>query len=88
MGGGANGGGWSGSAGAMMSAGRGNGGHVTPGMGRAAAAGAVAGGVVRGLVNYGNKNMSTNMQMDMFGNYAGLAGGLVQADTRRQTMWV
>lgn len=76
MGGGANGGGWSGSAGAMMSAGRGNGGHVTPGMGRAAAAGAVAGGVVRGLVNYGNKNMSTNMQMDMFGNYAGLAGGL------------
>ncbi len=76
MGGGANGGGWTGSAGAMMSAGRGNGGHITPGMGRAAAAGAVVGGVVRGLVNYGNRNMSTNMQMDMFGNYAGLAGGL------------
>lgn len=78
MGGGANGGGWTGGAGMMMSAGRGNGGHghITPGMGRLAMGGAIAGGIAKGLTNYGNKNMSTNMQMDMFGNYAGLAGGL------------
>jgi cell wall-associated NlpC family hydrolase len=45
-------------------------------MGRFGMAGAVVSGTARGLVNYGNRNMSSNMQMDMFGNYGGLAGGI------------
>jgi cell wall-associated NlpC family hydrolase len=77
MGGRNNGGGGSFSGAMMMGAGRGNGGtHVTPGMGRLAMGGAIVGGIARGLVNYGNKNMSTNMQMDMFGNYSALSGGI------------
>lgn len=82
----ANGGGWRGAAAVMMGAGRNNGNAngggggggagVTAGMGRLGVAGAVVFGAARGLVNYGNKYMSTNMQMDMFGNYAGLTGGI------------
>lgn len=75
-----NGGGWRGAAAVMMGQGRGNGNGggagVTAAMGRLGVAGAVVGGVARGLVNYGNRNMSSNMQMDMFGNYAALAGGI------------
>jgi len=75
-----NGGGWRGAAVTMMGQGRGNGNGggagVTAAMGRLGVAGAVVGGVARGLVNYGNRNMSSNMQMDMFGNYAALAGGI------------
>lgn len=81
--GGQNGGGWRGAAFMMMGAGRSNGnagngggGMVTAGMGRLGIAGAAVFGVARGLVNYGNRNMSSNMQMDMFGNYAALAGGI------------
>lgn len=78
----ANGGG--GGFGGMLAlgAGRGNGnasnggGGTTSGMGRFAMAGAVVAGTAKGLVNYGNRNMSSNMQMDMFGNYSGLAGGI------------
>lgn len=75
-----NGGGWRGAAAVVMGSGRGNGNGggagVTAAMGRLGIAGAVVGGVARGLVNYGNRNMSSNMQMDMFGNYAALAGGI------------
>lgn len=75
-----NGGGWRNTAAVMMGQGRGNGNGggagVTAAMGRLGIAGAVVGGVARGLVNYGNRNMSSNMQMDMFGNYAALAGGI------------
>ncbi len=75
-----NGGGWRGAAAVMMGSGRGNGNGggagVTAAMGRLGVAGAIVGGVARGLVNYGNRNMSSNMQMDMFGNYAALAGGI------------
>lgn len=82
----ANGGGWRGAAAVMMGAGRNNGNAngggggggagVTAGMGRLGVAGAVVFGAARGLVNYGNKYMSTNMQMDMFGNYSAMAGGI------------
>ncbi len=81
-----NGGGWRGAAAVMMGAGRGNGNAnggggaggagVTAGMGRLGVAGAVVFGAARGLVNYGNKYMNTNMQMDMFGAYGGLTGGI------------
>lgn len=78
-----NGGGWRGAALMMMGSGRGNGnagsgggGMVTAGMGRLGIAGAAVFGVARGLVNYGNRNMSSNMQMDMFGSYGALAGGV------------
>lgn len=37
---------------------------------------ATGAGIAKALTNYGNKNMATNMQMDMFGNYSALAGGL------------
>lgn len=65
---------------APMGAGRNNGGGggtpISPGMGAfALGAGAVA-GAARGLINYGNRNMSTNMQMDLYGNFAGMAGGI------------
>lgn len=66
-GGGMIGGGGGGSVGA---------GAVSSGMGRFAIGGAIVAGVAKGLVNYGNRNMSTNMQMDMFGNYGALAGGI------------
>jgi cell wall-associated NlpC family hydrolase len=36
---------------------------------------AVGAGVAAGLTNYGNQNMSTNMQMDMFNAYSNVAGG-------------
>lgn len=79
----ANGGGWRGAATVMMGAGRNNGNAnggggagVTAGMGRLGAAGAVVSGLARGAVNYGNKYMSTNMQMEMFGTYAGMIGGV------------
>lgn len=72
----ANGGGGMFGAAAMMGAGRGNGGGtVSPG-GRLAMGGAIIGGIARGLTAYGNRNMATNMQMDMFGNYSALAGGV------------
>lgn len=78
----ANGGGWRNAATIMMGSGRGNGNAggiggigVTAAMGRMGVAGALTAGVARGLVNYGNRNMSSNMQMDMFGNYAALLGG-------------
>ncbi len=79
-----NGGGWRGAAMVMMGAGRGNGnaggggggGAVTAGMGRLGIAGAVVFGAARGLVNYGNRTMSSNMQMDMFGSYGALSGGI------------
>lgn len=72
--------GWRGAAAFMMGSGRGNGSGggagVTAAQGRLGVAGAVVGGTARGLVNYGNRNMSSNMQMDMFGNYSALAGGI------------
>lgn len=45
--------------------------------GGAAFAGAVgmAAGVAAGLTNYGNRNMSDNMQRDMFNSYSNVAGG-------------
>lgn len=81
--GGQNGGGWRGAAFMMMGAGRSNGnagggggGMVTAGMGRLGIAGAAVFGTARGLVNYGNRTMSSNMQMDMFGSYGALSGGI------------
>ncbi|APC46396.1 endolysin [Streptomyces phage BRock] len=59
---------------------RGNGGGpgvpVSPTMGAFALGGMAVAGAARGMINYGNRNMSTNMQMDLYGNFAGMAGGL------------
>lgn len=62
-----------------MSGARGNGGvgvPVSPTMGAFAAGGAVVAGAARGMINYGNRNMSTNMMMDLYGSYAALSGGI------------
>lgn len=66
-----------------MSAGRSNGGGGSFGGGAGSLIGgrmagglALAAGAARGLVNYGNRTMSTNMQMDMFGTYSAMAGGV------------
>lgn len=81
-GGSPNGGSGGGSFGGMLAlgSGRGNGGGGGFGgsssMGRFGLAGAAVMGAAKGLVNYGNRNMSSNMQMDMFGNYSALAGGI------------
>lgn len=47
-------------------------------------AGAVAAGagVAAGLTNYGNRNMSSNMQMDYFGNQSALLGGVGNGGTQ------
>lgn len=64
--------------------GRGNGGSNLPfgmsaggGSKFAFGVGAVT-GVAAGLTAYGNRNMSSNMQMDMFGTYSATAGGFSQ----------
>lgn len=62
-----------------MSAGRSNGGGGSFGGlvgGRMAGGLALAAGAARGLVAYGNRTMPTNMQMDMFGSYSAMAGGV------------
>lgn len=58
---------------------RGNGGvggPVSPTMGAFALGGAAVVGAARGMINYGNRNMTTNMQMDLYGNFAAMAGGI------------
>lgn len=62
-----------------MSAGRSNGGGGSFGGlvgGRMAGGLALAAGAAKGLVNYGNRTMGTNMQMDMFGTYSAMVGGV------------
>lgn len=39
-------------------------------------------GIAAGLTNYGNRNMSSNMQMDYFGNQSALLGGVGNGGTQ------
>lgn len=56
--------------------GSGGGSFVPSSTSKGLAVAAVGAGIAKTLTNYGNKNMATNMQMDMFGNYSTIAGGI------------
>lgn len=72
-----------------------NGGGGSFGMSGGSAAGgakfaggvAVAAGIAAGLTNYGNKNMSDNMQRDMFNAYSNVAGGNANSMTARHMVF-
>lgn len=71
-----NGGGGRFTGGATFAAGRANGGGGSfGGAGRLSTGLAVTAGVLGGLTNYANKNMSTNMQMDFYGIQSAVSGG-------------